>query len=101
MPPWICPDAAIVSSLWSGALANKNEWRQELGTRVVVMKRSDLSVVIDSRVHPAFSYYHSVNAYDEDGQIRLQIAVHNGSREAVEANFRDMYHSVWTDETRC
>ncbi|CAE7639975.1 unnamed protein product [Symbiodinium necroappetens] len=103
IPPWSCSTTGLAKSLWKGAMAQFFEWKEDAGTRLIVLKRSDLSVVFDSTLQPAVSLYHTVNAYDDDNDaaIWLQIAAHNGPREDVEKNFADMYRSRWSDATRC
>ncbi|CAE8612227.1 unnamed protein product [Polarella glacialis] len=102
IPPWICPLNALAKTASGGALVKEFEWREELGNRLVVLRRSDLSVVVDQTVRPPFSFYHTINAFDEDeSSLKLQVAVYSASRLAVEANFSDMYKSSWSDETRC
>ncbi|CAJ1363399.1 unnamed protein product [Effrenium voratum] len=101
LPPWSCSSAGVVQSLWDGPMARKFAWREELGTRCMLLRRDDLSVVFDEVLRPAVSLYHTVNAFDDGDVVRLQIAAHNGSREAVEKNFRDMYRAIWTPETSC
>lgn len=101
MPPWVCPVDGLLQSLWEGGLGRKFGWQEELGTRCVLLKRSDLSTVFDETLMPPVSLYHTVNAFEEDDTVKLQIAAHIGPREHVEKHFRDMYRSNWTDETRC
>ena len=45
MPPWVCPVDGLLQSLWEGGLGRKFQWQEELGTRCVPLKRSDLSTV--------------------------------------------------------
>jgi len=45
MPPWVCPVDGLLQSLWEGGLGQKFGWQEELGTRCVLLKRSDLSTV--------------------------------------------------------
>lgn len=45
MPPWVCPVDGLLQSLWEGGLGRKFEWQEELGTRCVLLKRSDLTPV--------------------------------------------------------
>ena len=45
MPPWVCPVEGLLESLWEGGLGRKFEWQEELGTRCVLLRRSDLSTV--------------------------------------------------------
>lgn len=45
MPPWVCPVDGLLQSLWEGGLGRKFGWQEELGTRCVLLKRSDLSTV--------------------------------------------------------
>jgi len=101
MPPWVCPTDGLLQSLWEGGIARKFQWQEELGTRCVILKRSDLTTVFDETLKPSVSLYHTVNAFEDGSTVKLQIAAHIGARESVEQNFRDMYGSTWTDETRC
>ena len=92
LPPFVCPTAQVVATAFSGAIGEALYFDADVGNRVVVLRRDDLSVVADATATPAaFSYYHGINAYEQaDGSIRLQVAAHNGPRVAVEANFKDM-----------
>lgn len=45
MPPWVCPTDGLLQSLWEGGIARKFQWQEELGTRCVILKRSDLTTV--------------------------------------------------------
>eukprot|EP00913_Durusdinium_trenchii_P032190 g30142.t1 len=101
LPPWVCPVEGVLQSLWEGGLGSKFQWQEDLGTRCVLLRRSDLSTVFDETLKPPVSLYHTVNAFDQGEAVVLQVAAHNGSREEVERNFQDMYRSTWTDETRC
>ena len=40
------------------------------------------------------SFYHTVNAYEEGDEVRVQLAGHNGPRQAVEDNFKDRWKEI-------
>mmetsp|Transcript_2446 Transcript_2446/g.5812 ORF Transcript_2446/g.5812 Transcript_2446/m.5812 type:complete len:571 (+) Transcript_2446:47-1759(+) len=103
IPPWVASTNGLVQSLYKGPLGQFFEWKEELGTRLLVLSKEDLSVALDKTLQPPMSFYHTVNAYDDDekGMVRVQLAAHNGPREAVEKNFSDMYRSTWSDKTYC
>ena len=44
IPPWSCSTTGLAKSLWKGAMAQFFEWKEDAGTRLIVLKRSDLSV---------------------------------------------------------
>ena len=50
IPPWSCSTSGLATSLWKGALGQFFEWKEDAGTRLLVLRRSDLSTV---------SWYHS------------------------------------------
>ena len=45
IPPWCCSTTGLAKSLWQGALGRFFEWKDSVGTRLIVLQRSDLSVV--------------------------------------------------------
>jgi len=70
-----------------GTFGHSYEWSEDRGSRVVVLKKSDLSVAADFKT-PAISFYHVANAFEDpknNSTIKLHIAKHaNGQREVVE-----------------
>ena len=67
-------------------------------TRIVAMRKSDLSVVMEVDVEN-FSSYHNAGAYeDEQGNIHALVCKLEGDRPDLEKNFSDMYNSVWTSK---
>ncbi|CEL93893.1 unnamed protein product [Vitrella brassicaformis CCMP3155] len=73
--------------LGRGTIGGGYEWREDKGSRVVVLKKSDLSCVADFKT-PAISFYHVANAFEDpkdNSTIRLHIARHaRANREEVE-----------------
>ena len=67
-------------------------------TRIVVMRKSDLSVALEVDVDN-FSSYHNAGAYeDENGDVHAIVCKLDGSRKDLEKNFADMYASTWTEK---
>merc|ERR1719409_2217390 len=67
-------------------------------TRIVAMRKLDLSVVMEVDVEN-FSSYHNAGAYeDEQGNIHALVCKLEGDRPDLEKNFSDMYNSVWTSK---
>ena len=67
-------------------------------TRIVVMRKSDLTVAMEVDVEN-FSSYHNAGAYeDEQGNIHALVCKLEGDRVDLEKNFADMYDSVWTSK---
>jgi len=67
-------------------------------TRIVAMRKSDLSVAMEVDVEN-FSSYHNAGAYeDEQGNIHALVCKLEGDRRDLEKNFSDMYDSVWTSK---
>lgn len=98
MPPWVTPLSASVGALAGGtALGHSFGWRPELGTRLVVLRRADLSVALDCKV-PNFSTYHFANAFEADGKLEVLVNHLNGPRDRLEALFANMYAAKFTDE---
>ena len=52
IPPWCCSSSGLAKSLWKGALGQFFEWQEDMGTRIMVLQRSDLSVV--SQLHEPY-----------------------------------------------
>ena len=86
MPPWVCPKEGLLQSLWEGGMGKKFRWQEDLGTRCVLLQRSDLkpaawqhifeatfrslevplilfgAKVFDATLKPAVSLYHTACA---------------------------------------
>mmetsp|Transcript_4689 Transcript_4689/g.17698 ORF Transcript_4689/g.17698 Transcript_4689/m.17698 type:complete len:612 (+) Transcript_4689:66-1901(+) len=108
IPPWeVEAPSGVIASLLIGPLAKRFSWNAARGARVVVLDRITLDVIADVETDPSagdLSFYHVVNAFDNDDDgdsLMLHIAAHNGPREAVESAFGDMYAAAWDDSMRC
>jgi len=95
IPPWTsAPGDAVAAVLGLRPIGHTFAWRQGRGTRCVVLRKADLSTVMDTEV-PAFSSYHFANAFEADGLLHVHVCRLNGSRDALEANFSAMYSARW------
>ena len=96
MCPWELPNDAIVGAL-SGmkSFGHSFKWSDERETWMVVLRKSDLSVVHAKNV-PSFSSYHTCDAYEENGKLKVLYGKLRGDRTGLEKNFGDMYAAVWS-----
>lgn len=96
MCPWVLPKENIAGAL-SGlsSFGHSFRWSDERETWMVVVRKSDLSVVHAKNV-PAFSSYHTCDSYEEIGKLKVLYCKLRGSRAELEKNFGDMYASEWT-----
>lgn len=94
--PWVLPKNAILGAL-SGAksFGHSFRWSDERETWMVVMRKSDLSVVHAKNV-PAFSSYHVCDSFEENGKLKVLYCRLRGDRTGLEENFSDMYAAKWT-----
>ena len=101
IPPWVCPDWKATASIVGLAppFGHCFEWREELGTRLVVLDRATLKVAADLQVPRTFSTYHFANAFEQDGRLTVLVNSLNGSREGLERQFSDMYAASFGHET--
>jgi len=101
IPPWVCPDWKATASIAGLAppFGHCFEWREELGTRLVVLDRASLKVVADLQVPRIFSTYHFANAFEHDGRLTVLVNSLNGSREGLERQFSDMYAASFGHDT--
>jgi all-trans-8'-apo-beta-carotenal 15,15'-oxygenase len=95
IPPWFTgPSETLASVAGLRALGHAFTWRRDRGTRCVVLRKRDLAVVHDSEVD-AFSTYHFANAWEEGSLLKVHVNRLIGERDALEANFSDMYNAQW------
>jgi len=99
IPPWISSGWARMSALLGLApFGHSFTWQPEIGTRVVVLRKSDLAVTRDT-VLPPFSLYHVGNAFETEGAdgepptVHVQVCRLIGDRAGLERNFSNMYQA--------
>jgi carotenoid cleavage dioxygenase-like enzyme len=80
-----------------GALGHAFRWQAGRGTRCLVLRKRDFSVVLDTEVD-AFSTYHFANAWEEGPLLKVHVNRLNGDRAALEAQFSDMYAARFAHE---
>lgn len=88
VPPWLSsPLGAVKSLLGLTALGQTFTWDADAPSRVVVLRKADLSVVLDTSLRPAISLYHFSAAWEEDGggddgvtRIVAQVSKHSAFR---------------------
>ena len=112
VPPWTLePGAGMVGAL-SGAASfgHAFEWRgDERGATLIVLRKSDLGVVVGPREIHAMSTYHFAGAHEDhegsegsEGSEKktLKIWVNEliGSRPNLEARFANMYDAEWAPD---
>ena len=111
VPPWTLePGAGMVGAL-SGAASfgHAFEWRgDERGATLIVLRKSDLGVVVGPREIHAMSTYHFAGAHEDpsdpsdpsDAKKTLKIWVNEliGSRPNLEARFANMYDAEWAPD---
>ena len=104
VPPWrLKPGPDLVKAL-AGATSfgHAFEWDDTRGAWLVVLRKSDLSVVC-ARETKRMSTYHFCGARDErtasgDASCVVLVNEQRGRREALEARFADMYASEWAED---
>ena len=110
VPPWTLPLGLRMVGALIGtcSFAASFDWQEGQGGWMVVMRKSDLSVVHAMEI-PAMSTFHFAGAYEEgvtgagaDGgatEAKLHVLVNRqiGMRADLEQNFKDMYKSTWTE----
>jgi len=99
--PWSVTDAGSLIAALAGtaSFGGSFQWDASAKTRVVVIRKSDLSVACDFETDP-FSTYHFSNAYDATGpdggdRVHVHVCKHIGGRAQIERNFSDMYGAQW------
>lgn len=91
IPPWMCQALPSLQAVIGFApLGHQFEWTENAPTRVVILRKSDLSVVADTTV-PSMSTYHFANAYEVGTRLHVQVNKLIGSRADLEKQFTDMY----------
>jgi len=109
VPPWrLKPgmDGKLVKAL-AGAVSfgHAFSWDENRGAWLVVLRKSDLSVVV-ARETQRMSAYHFAGARDVPGDaanggndtVRVLVGVLRGDRPNLEKRFGDMYSSEWADD---
>ncbi|MDX1746690.1 MAG: carotenoid oxygenase family protein, partial [Halobacteriales archaeon] len=71
----------------SASFIERFKWRPERGTRIVVLDRERGERVIEHRVPPTFAFHH-VNAFEEEGILRVDIATFDGP-DIIDALYLD------------
>lgn len=99
LPPWKLPTGNMAGAL-SGAssFGHSYSWTDGVGAWMVVIRKSDLSVV-HAREIPAMSTYHFASAYEKAGKLHVLVCRLIGTRKDLEGNFGNMYDSVWSAPT--
>ena len=96
IPPWTCEGGAKLAALTGlTAFGHAFSWKEGRGTRLLVVRKADFSIALDTFMEP-FSLYHFGNAWESeagDGGVAVHVQVCKliGSRDALERNFSDMY----------
>merc|ERR1711871_434793 len=101
IPPWVCSDLKATASILGLAppYGHCFEWKEEMGTRLVVLRRDSLEVVHDLQVPETFSTYHFANAFESNGKLTVLVNSLNGSRENLERQFSNMYAASFGHDT--
>lgn len=102
LSPWVVPPAGLLRTvLGVSPLGNEFTWRSDIGSRVLVLRRSDFTVQIDSVIEP-LSFHHFVNGWEDktENEMCMHLLLHTGHREDIEANLADLCNASWTPETR-
>jgi all-trans-8'-apo-beta-carotenal 15,15'-oxygenase len=98
IPPWVCKPLDMLRSVAGlGALGHAFRWQAGRGTRCLVLRKRDFSVVLDTEVD-AFSTYHFANAWEEGSLLKVHVNRLNGDRADLEARFSDMYAASFAHE---
>ena len=97
LPFTASPKDQALSLLGLKALGGALSWHSDRPARCVVLRKSDLQVVLDCDV-PAFSSYHTANAFDDGDLLSVQVARLIGSRRDLERRFENMYGAVFGRE---
>ena len=94
--PWVLPPANIAGAL-SGlkSFGHSFEWTNERDTWMVVMRKSNLSVV-HAKYIPRFSSYHVCDSYENGDELSVLVCKLRGDRAGLERNFADMYNAEWS-----
>ena len=101
VPPWRLKPGGNLAKALAGATSfgHAFEWDDTRGAWLVVLRKSDLSVVA-ARETKRMSTYHFCGARDESARDACVVLVNEqrGRREALEARFADMYASRWAED---
>jgi len=94
--PWILPPGNIAGAL-SGlkSFGHSFEWSDERDTWMVIMRKSDLSVV-HAKYIPRFSSYHVCDSYENGDELSVLVCKLRGDRAGLEKNFANMYDAKWS-----
>lgn len=97
VPPWRLPVPKLVPVMaGSQSFGHSFEWLPHGSGRLIVLRTSDLSVVVDRSIAGNFSQHHHVGAREEQNEsdeplLRLRTLVQNGTREELEGVFSDLF----------
>ena len=98
IPPWVTkPKETLQSVIGLRALAHTFSWQAERGTRLLVLRKSDFAVVLDTEVE-AFSTYHFANAWEDGSLLHVHVNRLNGGRASLEEQFSSMYDAQFKTE---
>lgn len=98
LPFTASPKDQALSVLGLQALGGALRWHDDTPARCVVLRKSDLQVVLDCPDVPPFSSYHTANAYEHGDLLSVQVAKLIGPREDLERRFENMYAAVFGRE---
>lgn len=101
IPPWTCEGGPRLRALLGlDSFGHSFSWKEGRGTRLVVVRKADLGIALDTELQPAFSLYHLGNAWEEPAgagggaaSLHLQFCRLLGGRPQLEACFADMYQA--------
>lgn len=96
--PWIlAPGNALRAISGLRSFGHSFEWSEDRETWMVVMRKSDLSVVHAKNI-PSFSSYHTCDSYEEDGKLKVLYCRLRGDRTDLERMFGNMYEAKWSSK---
>lgn len=96
VPPWKLPPGSMAGALsGTSSFGHAFQWQEGMNAWMVVMQKSDLSVVHTKEI-PPMSTYHFAGAYEADGKLHILVNRLIGARKDLERNFGNMYDAVWT-----
>ena len=99
LPPWKLPPGNMAGALaGTSSFGHAFEWQEGVKAWLVVLKKSDLSVVHAKDI-PSMSTYHFAGAYEADGKLHVLSNRLIGARRDLERNFADMYASEWSEQS--
>ncbi|XP_015788624.1 beta,beta-carotene 9',10'-oxygenase [Tetranychus urticae] len=78
----------LLNHFTGGAYSAALKWRPEFKTRFNVIKKSNGEIIADNYVSEPFAFFHTINAYQEDGHIICDICCYQDG-SIVNALFSD------------